>query len=177
MPVCFSPSRFTLYLTGTDRVSTQRLTRSGGPKYSLTPARAEGSPIPPDGRPFTCTDPRPTAMKATLGFSFDGLSSDQADDWRAAFSAGQTVYVSMDIGPKGVDGTEFLIVDLRVATVAAALSSAKMAIANGFSDGIAFLRSLGAAVQFSVVGLARLFGKAPNESPALASAGLSKRVD
>src|SRR5215207_678904 len=66
MPVCFKPSRFTLYLTGTDQVSTQRLTRSGGPKYSLSPARAQGSPIPPDGLPFTCSDPRPTAMTATL---------------------------------------------------------------------------------------------------------------
>ena len=175
--ICFNPSTFTLYLSGTDRVSTQRLTRSGGPSYRVTPARAEGSPIPPDGLPFECSDPIGTARRSTFRFSFDKLSSDQADAWREAFATGQTVYVSMDIGPDGRDGTEWLTVDLRVATVSAALSSATAAIASGISDAKAFFGSVASVVQFAVVGLVSSFRKAPEESHALASAGVSKRID
>jgi hypothetical protein len=118
-------------------VSAQSIMRSGATTYQVTDADAQGSVRPPQGRPFTCTTPTGAAMQADFGFDFNRLTPGQADEWTRAFKEGnRTVYVSMSIGDDASDGTEWLIIDLREATVLAALTQPKSAgseVGNGQS--------------------------------------------
>jgi MYXO-CTERM domain-containing protein len=132
MPVSqFVPSRFTLYLDSNGNVSAQTIKRSGS-SYEILAANAQGSPPPPSGRPFTCTTPFGSANQASFSFSFAGLTTTQATEWTQAFKAGnRTVYVSMSIGSNASEGTEWLAIDLREATVLAALTQAKSSQGTG----------------------------------------------
>jgi hypothetical protein len=174
----FVPSRFTLYRDSSGNVSTQSIKRSGS-TYQITAANAQGSPQPPGGRPFTCTTPSGSANEASFSFNFSLLTTTKdRDDWTNAFKAGnRTVFVSMSIGSNAAGGTEWLTIDLREATVSAALTQAKSAVVLVAKESVVLFRSLLTVAHFVVLSFAGLFRKKQEPEAILASEAASKHLE
>jgi len=83
----------------------------------------------------------------------------------------------MNIGSNASEGTEWLTIDLREATVLAALTQAKSATVRVAKDSVVLFRSLLTVAHFVVLSFVGLFRKKREPEPVLASGGTSKHLE
>jgi hypothetical protein len=112
----FVPDPVNLCLDSQGNPVSASIKRLSFDTYSVTADNAQGASPPLTGRPFRTTSFRPKGsyMTAKLEFSFSGLTAEQETAWRAAFAAGQLVFIALRMD--GTTTTEELGIRLCTTT-------------------------------------------------------------